>query len=314
MVMPNCPVETGASSGYWKIDAGSGGIVYDQTGQGNNGRLVPASGPSPWLTSSAPLQNEAQHVLNALGGRRDYYVARIDDAPSVIDYASAEKDAYGQIFSVLKRGYFYRATTGRTELQVGYKVGDLDTIFVGQVQSKPTIIGYVEGGPPLPSENLTLAFWQGDEGGPARLYAGISTVTYLATETRNWSFNAAASSTFNGVLNAKGGFYQNSATDTSAGLGLEAGTRIVKTEISFGPKLTIGGDLGSTDALSQSHANTMSLSTTLSPACTWEPEDDILNMAVGRRYIPNNIGMALVKSATADLFMLALKGTQTPVG
>ncbi|MEO8530533.1 MAG: hypothetical protein ABI459_04880, partial [Deltaproteobacteria bacterium] len=299
---------------YWKIDAGSGPTVYDLTGQGNNGTLAPDTSPPAWMPSSAPLQNEAQYVVNTIGGTPDYYVAEIDGAPAVIEYASAEKDAYGKVFSVMKRGYFYRATTGETELQVGYKVGDLDTIFVGQVQSKPTIIGYIEGGPPLPSENQTLAYWVGDNGGPARAYAGTSTTTYAETETKTWSFSAASSSTFNGVLNAKGGLIWKAKADVSVGLGAEATTKVVETEIKAGLKLTLGGDLGSTDGVAQSHSNTISLSTTLSPSGTWEPLDAILNPVVGRRYIPNNVGIALVKSATADLFMLALKGTQTPVG
>lgn len=299
---------------YWKIDAGSGPTVYDMTGQGNNGTLAPDTSPPAWLPSSAPLQNEAQYVVNTIGGEADYYVAHIDGAPSVIEYASAEKDAYGKVFSVMKRGYFYRAATGETELQVGYKIGDLDTIFVGQVQSKPTIIGYIEGGPPLPSENQTLAYWVGDNGGPARSYAGTSTVTYAETETKTWTFTAASSSTFNGVLNAKGGLIWKSKADVSVGLGAEATTKVVETEVKLGAKLSLGGDIGSTDAVAQNHSNTLSLSTTLSPPGTWEPLDDILNPVVGRRYIPNNIGIALVKSATADLFMLALKGTQTPVG
>lgn len=299
---------------YWRIDAGSGPVVYDMTGRGNNGRLKPDTAPPLWTPSSAPLQNEGQYVVNALGGVPDYYVARINGAPAVSEYAAAEKDAYGRIYSVMKRGYFYGADTGETELRTGYKVGDLDTIFVGQVQSKPTIIGYIEGGPPLPSENQTLAYWVGDGGGPARAYAGISTALYQETETKTWSFSASNTSTFNGAFNVKGGAIWKGKAETSVGLGAEAQVQVVEYEIKAGLKISLSGDLGSTDQVAQSHSNAVSLSTSMTPSGTWEAEDALLNPAVGRRYIQNNVGIALVKSATADLYMLALKGTQTPVG
>ena len=37
-----------------------------------------------------------------------------------------------------------------------YGVGELLVQYVGQVQTKPSLIGYIEGAPPLPSENLTV--------------------------------------------------------------------------------------------------------------------------------------------------------------
>lgn len=299
---------------YWRVDAGSGPVVYDMTGRGNNGRLKPDSAPPVWRNSSAPLQNEGQYVVNALGGIADYYVAQITGAPAVAEYGAAERDAYGQIYSVMKRGYFYRAATGETELRTGYKVGDLDTIFVGQVQSNPTIVGYIEGGPPIPSENQTLAFWVGDGGGPARAYAGISSVLYQETETKSWTFTANRTSTFNGALNVKGGPIWKGKAETSVGLGAEAQVQVVEYEVKLGGKFSLSGDIGSTDQVAQMHSNSVNLTSSLTPSGTWEAEDAIVNPTVGRRYIQNNVGMALVKSATADLYMLALKGTQTPVG
>ncbi len=299
---------------YWMIDAGSGAVVFDQTGRGNNGTLMPDNAPPSWEPSTAPIQNEGQYVINALDGTADYYTEAIQGQPSVIEYAAAGKDAYGNVFSVMKRGYFFQTDAGNTVLGVGFKVGDLDTVFVGQVQSKPSIVGYIEGGPPIPSENQTLAYWSGDQGGPARLYSSVSTITYVESETKTWSFSANESSTFNGAFNIKGGIYQNFKGGYSIGIGGESNGEVVKTEIQGGLKFAISGDLGGTDAAAQSHSNSTNLTSSLTPAGTWEPEDNILNPIVGRRYIQNNIGIAVVKSATADLFMMALKGTQTPVG
>jgi hypothetical protein len=299
--------------GYWKIEAGSGAVIYDATGRGNNGAVTPSSAVPGWSADAAPIQNEAATVVNGLGGVPSYAVAQIEGGPSVIEYGSTQKDAYDRIFSVMLRGYFYQTNAGNTVLQLGYKVGDLDTIFVGQVQTKPSIIGYIEGGPPLPSENQTLAYWSGDMGGPAISYASSSTVTYVESDSKTWSFKASSSGKFVSDFNIKGGFYQESETSTSVGVGAEAETKILKNTIKLGAKLSLSGGIGSSDDVSQTHTYTQTLSSSLSPAGDWEPADNILNPTVGRRYIQNNVGAAIVKSAVADLYMQALKGTQTPV-
>lgn len=300
-------------AGYWMMDAGSGATLFDTTGMGNNGALLPASAPPKWRASTAPIQNEGQSVLNAIGGRPSHLVATIDAPPSVIEFAAAQADAYGAIFSVMRRGYFYHSFAGGTVLETGYKVGDLDTIFVGQVQSAPSIIGYIEGGPPIPSENQTLAYWYGDGGGPSSAYATVSTVTYLQSETVTWSYSATQSSVFAGSFAIKGGFFQKSKSEVSVGVGAEAQTQVVENQIKLGLKASLSGEIGGNDAVAQTHAISVAYTTSMTPAGRWEPASAIRNPVVGRRYIQNNLGLALVKSATADLFMLALKGTQTPV-
>ncbi|MDE4176515.1 hypothetical protein PXK01_20380, partial [Phaeobacter sp. PT47_59] len=305
--------ETGLC-GYWKIEAGSGDVIYDATGTGNNGTVVPSSAVPGWTSDAAPIQNEADTVVNALGGVAAYAVAQLSDAPSVIEYASTQRDAYDKLYSVMMRGYFYTTPAETTVLQLGYKVGDLDTIYVGQVQTKPSIIGYIEGGPPLPSENQTLAYWSGDMGGPASAYASISSVTYVESDAKTWSFEASSSAQFISEFNFTGGFYQKSETSTSVGVGAEAETQVLENKFTLGGKVTLSGGIGSSDDVSQSHEYTETLTSSFAPAGAWEPADNILNPTVGRRYIQNNIGSAVVKSAVADMYMQALKGTQTPVG
>ena len=36
----------------------------------------------------------------------------------MVEYAAAERDAYGKVFSVLKRGYFYLTAQATTALQI----------------------------------------------------------------------------------------------------------------------------------------------------------------------------------------------------
>lgn len=300
-------------AGYWSVDAGSGTTLFDTSGRGNNGTLLPASAPPLWTRSSAPIQNEGQSVVNAIGGTPEHQVARIEDQPAVTEFAAAEIDAYGKIFSVMKRGYFYRAAAGETELETNFKVGDLDTIFVGQVQSKPSIVGYIEGGPPIPSENQTLAYWYGDDGGPSWVYSTATSVTYVESSNVVRTFSGVQSSTFEGAFNIAGGFYLKSKSEVSVGVGAEAETQTLETVVKLGAKLSLSGELGGSQGVEQSHSSSVRFSTSMTPSGRWEPADALLNPTVGRRYVQNNIGLALVKSATADMYMLALKGTQTPV-
>lgn len=300
--------------GYWKIEAGSGSVIYDATGHGNNGTVTPTTSTPGWTSDAAPIQNEADTVVNALGGTPAFTVAQIGMEPAVIEYASTQKDAYDNIYGVMMRGYFYVTNASNTILQTGYKVGDLDTIYVGQVQTQPSIIGFIEGGPPLPSENQTIAYWSGDMGGPAVRYANISTVSYVESDSKTWSFKASSSGKFISDFNLKGGFYQKSKTETSVGLGAEAETMILENIFKLGAKFSLSGGIGTSDDVAQTHTYTQNLTSSLAPAGDWEPADNILNPTVGRRYIQNNVGVAIVKSAVADLYMQALKGTQTPVG
>ncbi|USP79475.1 hypothetical protein yc1106_06749 [Curvularia clavata] len=55
----------------------------------------------------------------------------------------------------LKRVYaFIDADSGKWVLVTGFKTGALITEWVSQVQTSPTLIGYIEGAPPIPAENF----------------------------------------------------------------------------------------------------------------------------------------------------------------
>lgn len=298
---------------HWDMQAGSGPFLFDASGHGNNGTLQPATAPPAWANPGAPIQNEAQYVFNVLGPSSGYDFALIGGAPAIIEYGNTQEDAYARRFSVMKRAYMFPSAYDGTALRAGYKVSDLETLYVGQVQSKPTLIGFIEGGPPIPSENQTLAFWENDRGGPARLYDGFCKVTYEHSDSVTWSFKGTESTTSGTLVNIKGGYSQKSETGVSVGLGAEATTVMCKTEIKTGVRT--GLDYADTDGreLNQTHTTSKGYRTTMSPKGTWEPAQSLLNDTVGRRFVPNNVGVALVKSSVADLYMLALKGTQTPV-
>jgi hypothetical protein len=53
----------------------------------------------------------------------------------------------------MRRAYATRSPA--LALLTGYGLGEIDLIYLGQVQTRPTLIGYIEGPPPVPSENLS---------------------------------------------------------------------------------------------------------------------------------------------------------------
>ena len=64
-------------------------------------------------------------------------------------------DSDANQIAVYKRCYSL-IQSGQWQLITGFKVGNLISEWVGQVQFDPQIIGYIEGAPPVPSENLTV--------------------------------------------------------------------------------------------------------------------------------------------------------------
>ena len=297
-------------AGYWPFDAGSGLLADDATGHGNAGTLSPPNDPPRWIDSRAPLSNEAKEVVNALGGLRTEYVIRISGTPSVAEYSDTNRDAYGGLFSVMKRCYVADTARG-PDLIPGYKVGDLDTVYAGQVQTSPSLVGFIEGAPPLPSENQTTPYWSGVT--ELNAYAGASTVRLQQAEQTTRAFSGGEKTGETSSLSGKVGLYLSTTLGQSVGIGSEVDWQI----------FTIEGHLG---GASESHSGaqpgkelgfgvgkTTTTIDELSAGGSWEPADALLNPAVGRRYVPSNAGLAIVKSLTADMYLVMLRGSNAVV-
>jgi len=301
--------------GYWNFGNGSGPVVEDRTGRGNTGKLVTAGSVLPqWKVSTAPLSNESAEVLNIFGGVSTFAQRDISERPSVIEYADLQRDAYGNPISVMKRCYI-SVHDSQINLLTGYKVGDLDTVYLGQAQSKPTLIGYIEGAPPIPSENQTLPYWLGGYG-ESNTYAGAAEVKFSEADNTVYAYNASRDTSDTHAFTMKGGLYGGGQYETSAGIGFEVTTPMVVFEGHLGAQ----GGFQLTDHKSdgigvQSGTNT-NFATGLKPAGAWEPgtkPQDWVNPVVGRRYVPNNNGVALVKSLTVDVYASILRDTGSMV-
>lgn len=297
-------------AGYWKFDNGSGAAIDDETGRGNNGVLSPADSPPAWLTSTAPLSNEAEEVYNVLGGVRTPFQRRVSGAPSAVEYADTQHDAYGQIFSVMKRCYA-SVMAGEVHLVAGYKVDDLDTVYAGQVQTKPSLVGFIEGAPPIPSENQTIPYWS--DGVDINSYAGSASVQLQQADSSVTAFSGSENRGDATNISSQLGLYLTTGVSTSIGIGVETSIDVFSAEshLGYGAETQNGRQAG--QELGFSYGKTTTFTDAVSPGGAWEDPGAVLNPEVGRRYVPSNTGYALVKSLTADLYMVRLKGAGTVI-
>jgi large repetitive protein len=301
--------ETGLA-GYWPCNAGSGPIADDATGHGNEGTLYPDSNPPAWVTARAPISDETKQVYNVLGGLRDEYDIRITGIPSVVEYADTRLDAYGVLYSVMKRCYA-ADSAGVPDLITGFTVGDLDTTYAGQVQTAPSLVGFIEGAPPIPSENQTNPWW--NEVNYINSYAENTTVRLVQSQTTTTAFSGSEHTGDATSIEGKVGIYLSTSAGISVGIGEEVDWEVATAEGHLGYAGDSSTERGSETELGFGYGKTTTATDELSAGGEWEPAEHILNPVVGRRYVPENIGYALVKSLTADLYLVTLRGSNTVV-
>ncbi len=302
--------------GYWRFDAGSGRIIGDETVNGNN-LIFQAATPDnmpEWTTSDAPISNEAPIVQNAVGNFRTPYVIDIGEGPAVFEYPDTETDAYGQIFSVMKRGYAY-VEGGVMRHLVGYLVGDLRRVYIGQIQIKPSLIGYVEGAPPLPSENLTRPYYL-DPIAMYFTYEGISTVTLTEKAGTDAHFSTLRKDQQGVTSNLKAGLSGDEKVYN--GIQVPMGPVIMYQEVKYEWEAVIANELEWSQASSSGAGVSASVDRdyeiSVKNGGAWEEADKVLLASGERRWIPSNVGTAVVKSATADMYGLYLPLTGALVG
>ncbi|WP_412061792.1 LamG-like jellyroll fold domain-containing protein [Rubrivirga sp. IMCC45206] len=283
--------------------------VEDSGPKGNH--LEWATGDTPTeVLSTAPISVDTAEVRSALAGVRTDFHATIDGRPAAAEYADLQRDAEGHLHGVHKRCYAY-VQDGRWMLVTGYKVGNIKTEWIGQAQFNPQVMGYIEGGPPVPSENFT-------EGAIELNYGGTNEVTLV--ESNN--VTATVSSSHEDSIQT--GF------EVEASAGMTFKTSLVAAPLGAGistelPEVTVKGEVtGGANANGawsggESLGSGVNRSTAKSVAVGggWDQAKDPTawaNPDYTRRWVPSNVGFAFVQSETADVFALRLEHTGTLVG
>ena len=274
--------------------------VKDSSLAGNHLPLGTDANKPTSVFSDAPISNDTPQVRSALAAIRTVFNEQIASSPAVSEYGDMQYDSQQNLTGVFKRCYTY-IKNGKWQLITGYKVGNLITEWVSQVQFDPQIIGYIEGAPPVPSENLTT--------GPisaAETYADSSSVELIEAEDVTYNFSSSKENGF------------DSSFEAAMSAGVEADLRTLLAPLGLGIsfkakvefKLSSGGKFDSsgswTDEKSTSSGRTVTKNMRASLGGYWEDQNNLLNQRLGQRYVPSNRGFALVQSETADVFALRL--------
>ena len=281
---------------------GAGAMVEDNGLRGNDLSLTGGG----WVLSTAPIGEDTPLARNAVLGLRTRFNGLIDSPPAAAEYAALETDVTGATTGVLKRAYTFVDTAGSWRLVTGFKVGDLATQWVGQAQFDPQLIGYLEGAPPVPSENLTVQ----------DSYTGTSSVALTEATTTTYTYGSTRDSGFNASFELAAGQGAQAQTfvgllELEAPLGIGVGeielTSAADVGVTFTAKANFETSLSWLNDTSSGQGTTHTRVSTLS--LTGNKETTPAHPAVGARFVPNNTGFALVQSQTADVFALRLAHT-----
>lgn len=274
-------------------------VEVRDTGLRGNHLLLGEDGQRPEVVlSTAPVSTDTAGVRSALSSVRTRFHDRIDNVPGVAEYADAQVDARGGLGGVMKRCYGYQRD-GTWYLITGYKVGNLISEWVSQAQFAPQIIGYIEGAPPVPSENLTEQAGGDFTGASTVKFRQADKITDSLSSSREDSINTA----FKMALEAS---MKGEIAIVTAPFGIGVSKPMVKIKATGGLALNLDFSNGWTNSIDvrEGHSTTRSMAVRLTGH--WEDPGNILNSELGRRYVPANTGFAVVQSETADIFALRL--------
>ncbi|GLX34386.1 hypothetical protein Sros01_04590 [Streptomyces roseochromogenus] len=255
------------------------------------------------VLSTAPVSGDVAEVQPVFVKTPSAYPATIQSAPAVQEYADLQRDHYGRSSGALKRVYAY-VRDGAWHLVTGYKVGDLVSEWVAQVQFDPQITGYIEGAPPVPSENLIATK-------SPKLFSYID-ATKVELERADSVVNTLSSSRERSVTAALELAVSNEASaDTlmiSAPLGFGIAKPVVEGGFDWGvrAKTEFANAWGDETEVSQGWQTGRLTAVGLSGGWETPDADKQLNKSNGRRFVPSNTGYALVQSETADVYALRL--------
>ncbi|QLJ02777.1 hypothetical protein HZZ00_18300 [Streptomyces sp. NEAU-sy36] len=287
---------------YYPIDpdsAAPGATVMDA---GPSACHLTPSSPAPGIAiSHAPIGDDSAEVRSALTGTRTVFQCHVTATPPAEEYADLQTDSEGLRFGVMKRAYS-AIRDGAWNLTTGYKVGDLTTTWVGQAQFAPQLVGYLEGAPPVPSENLVKGAGDDFKDTSSVKFVQANTVTNtLSGESKN-SFDASAKY----FINASWG---DDTYIVAAPLGAGTAKRAAARSMNLGISGDIKESKGWSSETQMTQGATVTRTSEVSLSGYWEPDDakKQINPTVGRRWVPANTGFAFVQSDTADQYALRLK-------
>jgi hypothetical protein len=288
---------------YYQFDAEENDRLVDQSGNGND---LPLGG-GIYRLSDAPIAYETPQVRNALAGIKTDFNGTISSSPAIQEYGDMQTDSNGELTGAMKRCYSY-IKDGEWTLITGFKIGNIVTEWVGQAQYAPQIIGFIEGAPPVPSENLTAGPISPGDGD----YSDVTSLKITESESVQYTYSASREASLDvglGMALKSGAAVESDLLYVAAPFGIGVATSPVEPadiKIDYNGRASINTSNSWSSETSVGFSRNLTRDTSVSLGGTWEDPSTTLNKAMQRRFVPDNIGFAIVKSDTADIFALRL--------
>lgn len=217
------------------------------------------------------------------------------------EYSTVVIDKVTKKKSAIMRRFFASPTVNGVELLPEKRIEELELKWIGNAQFAPTLLGYIEGPPPVPSENLTV---QED-------YNGATSVELTMSEDVEFSWFRAQDSgqgssfdLFAGIAGAYSGSVSDPTGIASIGWTI--------AEFKAGFKGNIDYSYQSQNESYISSSSSLNMTDRLELRGTQEPNTKFPHL--GKRFIPKNVGYALVVSGLADVFITRLKRSKKMIG
>jgi hypothetical protein len=269
-------------------------LLLDRSGAANHLRLSGCE----FVTSDAPIGDESPQIADLLRDLPTPHPTTVVQRPAVAVYGVMHDEGDGRLVGTLRRTYAVIRPNGVWDLLRGFKVGDLNTEWVSQIQFNPQLKGYIEGAPPVPRENLGRQ----TPGGDSELddYNRASSVMLLQAESSRFTYSVDVDRGFDQQWDiAVGAVFR---TDASAGFGYVQ--KVFETD-SF-----IGVHSRFENSYSWLQESVADAGQTTRRATSLELRGRITRAG----FLPDNVGLALVESETADLYALRLRRNDALVG
>ncbi len=210
------------------------------------------------------------------------------------EYSTITIDPTTGLKTAMMRRMFASPTLNGVNLFPDKPLETLELKWIGNAQFAPTLLGYIEGAPPVPSENLTLA----DD------YNCATSVELTMTEDVEFNWTRSQDSGLGAAVET----FIGGDVEMEAGVGLA--TRIGAARAGFKGNLDFSYQFQNESSITSS--SSLSMTDKLELRGTFE--DDPKFPHLGNRFIPKNVGYALVVSALADVFVSRLARSKKMVG
>ncbi|MDP5339493.1 MAG: LamG domain-containing protein, partial [Nodularia sp. (in: cyanobacteria)] len=280
--------------GYWRLNNITGTTVTGVVG-GINGTVSGGASLATTNDLSFPVISNVLS-LDSLPLNQGNSTISSDALISSVEYGTYDIDPISKQKAAMMRRMFAYPSNNGVEVLTDKRIENLELIWIGNAQFKPTLLGYMEGAPPVPSENMNI---DGDY-----QYNGATSVELTTSEDVEYSWNRSQ----NAGLGGSADIFLGVESESFAGVG-------VSTQIESA-KAGIKGTLDmSYQWLNESNvSSSSSLLTTDRLDLRGAPEVTAKFPQFGRRFMPKNVGYALVVSGLADVFITRLSRSQKMVG